>query len=107
MARRYGLWGSEASNVRASRGAIACIQVHLSYSLCWASACLRQRKIGSPVQPAQQLVADMIYNELNDRGCDSFWQYGNLRVSGSQNVDREQVETPICPASFTSLTCFA
>jgi hypothetical protein len=46
-----------------------------------------------PVQPAQQLVADVIYNELNDRGCDSFWQYGILRVSGSQNVDREQVET--------------
>lgn len=46
-----------------------------------------------PVQPAQQLVADVIYNELNDRGCDSFWQYGVLRVSGSQNVDREQVET--------------
>ncbi len=46
-----------------------------------------------PVQPAQQLVADVIYNELNDRGCDSFWQYSILRVSGSQNVDREQVET--------------
>ena len=45
------------------------------------------------VQPAQQLVANVIYNELNDRGCDSFWQYGILRVSGSQNVDREQVET--------------
>jgi len=46
-----------------------------------------------PVQPAQQLVADVIYNELNDPGCDSFWQYGIFRVSGSQNVDREQVET--------------
>jgi hypothetical protein len=46
-----------------------------------------------PFQPAQQLVADVIYNELNDRGCDSFWQYGILRVSGSENVDREQVET--------------
>jgi hypothetical protein len=54
---------------------------------------LAQAQDRMPVQPAQQLVADVIYNELNDRGCDSFWQYGILRVSGSQNVDREQVET--------------
>jgi len=54
---------------------------------------LAQAQDRMPVQPAQQLVADVIYNELNDRGCDSFWQYGVLRVSGSQNVDREQVET--------------
>jgi hypothetical protein len=54
---------------------------------------LAQAQGRMPVQPAQQLVADVIYNELNDRGCDSFWQYGILRVSGSQHVDREQVET--------------
>jgi hypothetical protein len=54
---------------------------------------LAQAQDRVPVQPAQQLVADVIYNELNDRGCDSFWQYGIHRVSGLQNVDREQVET--------------
>ena len=54
---------------------------------------LAQAQDRMPVQSAQQLVADVIYNELKDRGCDSFWQYGILRISGSQNVDREQVET--------------
>jgi hypothetical protein len=46
-----------------------------------------------PAEPAQQLVADVIYNELHDRQCDSFWQYRSFRVSGPQNVVREQVET--------------
>jgi hypothetical protein len=43
--------------------------------------------------PVQQLVADVIYNELHDRGIDSFWQYRSVRVAGSQNVVRQQVET--------------
>jgi hypothetical protein len=54
---------------------------------------LAQAQDRAPVQPAQELVADVIYNEPNDRGCDSFWQYSILRLSGSQNVDREQAET--------------
>jgi hypothetical protein len=47
----------------------------------------------TPSESAQQLVADVIYNELHDRECDSFWEYRSVRVSGSQNVVREQVET--------------
>lgn len=44
-------------------------------------------------EPAQKLVADVIYNELHDRECDSFWEYRSERVSGEQNIVREQVET--------------
>jgi hypothetical protein len=49
----------------------------------------------SPTAPqtAQQLVTDVIYNEMHDRGCDSYWEYRSYRVSGSQDVVREQVET--------------
>jgi hypothetical protein len=46
-----------------------------------------------PSQPAQKLVADVIYNELHDRERDSFWRYRSVRVAGSQNIVREQVET--------------
>jgi hypothetical protein len=46
-----------------------------------------------PPEPAQKLVADVIYNELQDRARDSFWEYRSVRVAGSQNVVREQVET--------------
>jgi hypothetical protein len=46
-----------------------------------------------PPEPAQKLVADVIYNELHDRESDSFWEYRSERVAGSQNVVREQVET--------------
>jgi hypothetical protein len=48
---------------------------------------------GTPPQSAQQLVADIIYNELHDRASDSFWAYRSIRVSGPQNVVRVQVET--------------
>jgi hypothetical protein len=59
------------------------------------SACslAAQTSSGPLPQPAQKLVADVIYNELQDRGCDSFWEYRSERVSGAQNVVREQVET--------------
>lgn len=45
------------------------------------------------VESPRQLVADVMYNELRDRQCDSFWQYRSVRISGSQDVVREQVET--------------
>jgi len=51
----------------------------------------------TPAQSAQQLAADVVHNELQDRECDSFWQYRSIRVSGSQDVVREQVETPQGP----------
>jgi hypothetical protein len=47
----------------------------------------------TPSEPAQKLVAEVIYNELHDRECDSFWLYRDVRVAGSQDVVREQVET--------------
>lgn len=59
------------------------------------SACplLAQTQSATPPEPAQKLVADVIYNELQDRGCDSFWEYRSERVSANQNIVREQVET--------------
>jgi hypothetical protein len=51
----------------------------------------------TPAESAQQLVSEVISNELHDSGCDSFWQYRSFRVSGSQSVVREQVETPDGP----------
>jgi hypothetical protein len=50
----------------------------------------------TPAESAKQLVSEVISNELHDSGCDS-WQYRSFRVSGSQNVVREQVETPDGP----------
>ena len=52
-----------------------------------------QAQARTPAQSAQQLAADVVHNELQDRECDSFWQYRSIRVSGSQDVVREQVET--------------
>jgi len=54
---------------------------------------LAQAQNRTPVQSAQQLAADVVYNELQDSERDSFWQYRSIRVSGSQDVVREQVET--------------
>jgi len=47
----------------------------------------------TPTQTAQQLVADVMFNELRDRQCDSYWQYRSVRISGAQDVVRQQVET--------------
>jgi hypothetical protein len=59
------------------------------------SACslLAQTPDRNQSEPAQKLVADVIYNELHDRESDSFWEYRSERISGAQNVVREQVET--------------
>ncbi|MGB6133765.1 MAG: hypothetical protein WCC14_11205 [Acidobacteriaceae bacterium] len=45
------------------------------------------------LEPAQQLVRDVIYNELHDRERDSYWEYRSARVTATQNIVREQVET--------------
>jgi hypothetical protein len=58
-----------------------------------ACSLLAQTPDRAASEPAQKLVADVIYNELHDRECDSFWEYRSERVSGAQNVVREQVET--------------
>jgi hypothetical protein len=52
-----------------------------------------QIRTQTPNQTAWQLVADVMYNELHDRECDSFWQYRSFRISGPMDVVREQVET--------------
>jgi hypothetical protein len=46
-----------------------------------------------PAESAQQLAADMVYNELHDRAADSLWEYRSERISGAQHLVREQVET--------------
>jgi hypothetical protein len=44
-------------------------------------------------QSAHDLVRDVIYNELQDRERDSYWQYRGKRVTPSQNTVREEIET--------------
>jgi hypothetical protein len=58
-----------------------------------AAQALSQTPAPTPTEPAQQLVADVIYNELRDRQCDSFWEYRSVRVTSNQDIVREQVET--------------
>ena len=58
-----------------------------------AAAQVPNAQTATPVEPAQQLVKDVMYNELRDRECDSFWEYRSVRVSGAQDLVREQVET--------------
>jgi len=56
-------------------------------------AALAQDRTPTQPQTPQQLVTDVMYNELRDRQCDSYWAYRSIRVSGPQDVVREQVET--------------
>jgi hypothetical protein len=70
------------------------MQVRASFAVALLGCTLIAHAVEpTPSEPAQQLVAEAIYNELHDRECDSFWQYRSVRVSGSQDVVREQVET--------------
>jgi hypothetical protein len=74
------------------------MQPHASFVVALLGCTLfAQAEAPAPVQTPQQLVADVIYNEIQDRGSDSFWEYRSVRVSGTQNVVREQVETPDGP----------
>ncbi|HTW45161.1 MAG TPA: hypothetical protein VMD58_06415 [Acidobacteriaceae bacterium] len=63
----------------------------LALLLCCAAQLAAQQQM--PAESAQQLVRDVIYNELHDRECDSFWKYRSVRITSSQNIVREQVET--------------
>lgn len=58
-----------------------------------AAQATSQTPTRTPVESPNDLVKDVMYNELRDRQCDSFWEYLSVRVSGSQDVVREQVET--------------
>lgn len=51
----------------------------------------------TPAQTPQQLMKDVIYNELNDRERDSFWEYRSHAVSDKKDILREQIETPEGP----------
>ena len=82
---RIEIWpvGSDVANVRIRAGVSRSNRMHPGASFVVALlgfGLLAQTQDRMLVQPAQQLVADVIYNELNDRGCDSFWQYGILRA---------------------------
>src|ERR1700733_4448810 len=70
---------------------IRTMQPHASFVVALLGCTLfAQAEAPAPVQTPQQLVADVIYNEIQDRGSDSFWEYRSVRVSGMQNVVREQ-----------------
>jgi hypothetical protein len=45
------------------------------------------------LQPAHDLVRDVVWNELQDRERDSHWEYRSECASSAQNLVREQVET--------------
>ncbi|GGH12599.1 hypothetical protein [Silvibacterium dinghuense] len=56
-------------------------------------AAVAQPQISVPAEPAQKLVADVIYNEMQDRERDSFWEYRSERLEAGRALVREQVET--------------
>jgi hypothetical protein len=45
------------------------------------------------LSPAQQLIKDVAYNELQDRECDSFWTYQVEQKIGPTSYIKHQVET--------------
>ncbi len=47
----------------------------------------------NPIQPARDMVRDVIYNELHDRERDSHWEYRSESLSATENLVREQIET--------------
>ena len=50
-----------------------------------------------PAEPPHDLVKDVVYNELQDRGRQSFWEYRIEKLVAQQNVTEEQVETQYGP----------
>ncbi|HTZ90734.1 MAG TPA: hypothetical protein VMA71_10340 [Alloacidobacterium sp.] len=45
------------------------------------------------VPSPQQLIKDVVYNELQDRECDSFWAYDIAQKIGPESYEKRQVET--------------
>jgi hypothetical protein len=80
----------EATGIMHPRASFVVALVGLSLAVAKAPG---QAPTRIPVESPRQLVADVMYNELRDRQCDSFWQYRSVRTSGSQDIVREQVET--------------
>jgi hypothetical protein len=50
-----------------------------------------------PSESAHDLIKDVVYNELQDRGRQSFWEYRIEKRIAQQNVTEEQVETQYGP----------
>lgn len=71
--------------------------VILPILLCLAPAVFAQASTAFPPEPAQKLVGEVIYNEMHDRECDSFWEYRSERLEAGKTLVREQVETPDGP----------
>ena len=46
-----------------------------------------------PAEPPHDLVKDVVYNELQDRGRQSFWEYRIEKRIAQQSITEEQVET--------------
>jgi hypothetical protein len=57
-----------------------------------AARCAQVSSAEAP-QSARQLIKDVIYNELQDRERDSFWEYRSHAISEKKDILREQVET--------------
>jgi hypothetical protein len=50
-----------------------------------------------PSESPHDLVKEVVYNELQDRGRQSFWEYRIEKLVAQQNVTEEQVETQYGP----------
>jgi hypothetical protein len=50
-----------------------------------------------PAEPPHDLVKDVVYNELQDRGRQSFWEYRIEKRIAQQSLTEEQVETQYGP----------
>ena len=50
-----------------------------------------------PPQTANKLIKEVVYNELKDRGRQSFWEYRIEKRTAQQSLTEEQVETQYGP----------
>lgn len=63
----------------------------MSLPACAAAARAAARAVA--LEPAQSLARDVFFNEVQDRGRDSFWEYRIDRKAGQDSTVAEQVET--------------
>lgn len=73
-----------------------CIRV-FALVLFISAAGLHAAEATVATESAQDLVRDVIYNELQDRSIDSFWEYRVERRTGTTNLTAEQIETKMGP----------
>ncbi|HEY0794702.1 MAG TPA: hypothetical protein VGD64_02865 [Acidisarcina sp.] len=87
---RDGLHVVEGTNTRLSKILGLAIGVTASF-LVFPSAFAGAK--ATPLEPAQSLARDVFYNEVQDRGQDSFWEYRIDRKTGPTSIVAEQIET--------------